>query len=211
MLLAIGVIHVFIGRQGVLVHDWWWWPITPAVCVGAALFIDDLLNWVRHCNATVARCASIFTLALLVTFAGWNLRAMWQWFHDPFVIFGGQTQYTIVELGDAIRLAAPPHHAVALVDYDDEPSLWYYGWRPIAMGIWNADDLEALQTQTEVDLVFRYKQKWSAPPAGLVFPITYSDRLADFRRHLEAHYRQVETPSQLAGKFLIFDLRSPLQ
>jgi len=31
LLLCWALLHVLVGRQGVFVHEWWWWPLTPAV------------------------------------------------------------------------------------------------------------------------------------------------------------------------------------
>src|SRR5690606_9288029 len=45
-----GAIHVIIGKQGVLVHDWWWWPLTPGVCLAAGLMLDAVARWLESPN-----------------------------------------------------------------------------------------------------------------------------------------------------------------
>jgi 4-amino-4-deoxy-L-arabinose transferase-like glycosyltransferase len=68
ILLAWGILHVAIGRQGVFNHEWWWWPLTPGLAVTAALFLDSLIAPTRLRQGYGGHVVSI----ALVIFATWT-------------------------------------------------------------------------------------------------------------------------------------------
>jgi 4-amino-4-deoxy-L-arabinose transferase-like glycosyltransferase len=203
LLLAWALVHVVVGRQGVLNHDWWWWVLTPGLAMAAALNLD------RICRYLESRGAQRWAIyALVVTVGAWCAWTTWTtvaFFYNDRNVRGGM-QYTIVEIGRAIELAAPEGGAVILAENDDEPSMWYYGRRPIKMNVWDAQTLDTRMRDGLAELPFDYSQPWRAAPTGLVFPKQYEPNAASFLDYLKGTYRLRRTTSEIDDKFLIFDL-----
>jgi len=231
LLLAWAFVHVMIGRQGVLNHDWWWWILTPGLCVAAALMLDR--SWQLFEGSAPAASVSplaasqissaddtakpqaarlgtarLVDAAFVLLVGAWCVWTTWTtvgFFYDDRNIRGGM-QYTIVEIGRAIESAAPEGGLVILTENDDEPSMWYYGRRPIKMNVWDPRTLDARMRDGFAELPFDYTQPWHAAATGLVFPKQYEPNAATFLDHLKGTYRLRHTTPEIDDKFYIFDL-----
>ena len=202
ILLAWGVLHVAIARQGVFNHEWWWSPLTPGLAVAAALTIEGAISFVEE--RTWAGAGSITAAVLTVAFATWTIRASYG------ELNGSAHETTTVDLGRAIRAAAPNPNDVALLVWGgDDPQLWFYGDRPLKLNVWSVEDMVARLGSEHSDLVFSYEQPWLPPPArdtGVVFPAEERDVLQKLYDYLRARYRRIALPADLATKFEIFDI-----
>jgi hypothetical protein len=202
LLLVWGALHVLIGRQGVYNHEWWWWPLTPGIAVAAGLLVDRILAVLAvGRRSRLSHAAAAVAIAL---FAAWtSSRALEELFRsrrdDPF---------TTVELGQAIRKAAPDPNDLAMLAWSaDDPELWFYGDRPLRGDIWSVEEFTRRRSGPYADLVFSDLQPWPAPAAGLVFPAVCRSSLGELHAYLVAHYSTVPLPPDIAGKFEVFDLR----
>jgi|GEM_PF-1917720 len=209
LLLAFAVVHVLVGRQGVLVHDWWWWPVTPGLCVAAALGLDLLVQVVAGLWARGRAIGSILAIGAVGAFAIWQARTAVRWYADPHTIYGDNPAYTVVELGQAIHAAAEPNEAVMLAEDDPQPYTWYYADRPLKLGIWTVADLEARRDEPWADLPFGYRQQWTPPARAIVIPRVWLAQVAELDAHLSAHYQPIALPPPLAQKFIAYRLDAP--
>lgn len=215
ILFAWATLHVIVGRQGMVVHDWWWWPVTLAMCIAAALFIDEAIETLTSAGGLRVAVNIAVTLGVLAYVGYYGPIAYRPW-PEP-----GNYSYSIVQLGEAISAAAPPHHAVIVVDADVEPSVWFYGERPIKNNVWSVAAFETALTSKETALPFGYRQKWTPRPAGLVLPtcwrteIVQDPKLPPERKfhnlepHLAARYAQTPLKKPLSDHFVVFDLTKP--
>ena len=202
LLLAWGVLHVLIGRQGVYIHDWWWSPLTPGLVIAAALLLDALVGLLEQ--SVLSRAANPTAAVLILLFALWTtLRSLIEL--GPFQKHG---PFTTIEFGQAIQTAAPnPRDIALLVHSGAVPQLWFYGDRPLRLDVWTIEDLQRRLDDDHVDLAHYFEQSWNATPVGIVFPIKYRQEQADLLAYLQQHYVQVHLSSNLADKFYVFDLR----
>jgi hypothetical protein len=202
LLLAWGVLHVLIGRQGAYNHEWWWWPLTPGIAVASALLVDGILASLERC--TPSRSPQAVATISIGLFAVWTAHnAYGELFRshreDPF---------TTMELGRAIQVAAPEPNDLAMLAWSgDDPEVWFYGDRPLRADIWTVNDFTARRSGAYADLVFGDLQPWPAPATGLVFPTLGRRTLPDLHAYLVARYPQVPLPEDLANKFEVFDVR----
>jgi hypothetical protein len=202
LLLAWGILHVLVGRQGVYVHEWWWSPLTPGLVIAAALFLDSLLRLFERRG--LCRAANPTAIFFILSFALWTAR-------DTFIEFDtAQTRgpFTSIELGQAIQAAAPDPNDIALLVYNYAgPQLWFYGNRPLRLGIWSIEDFQHRLEDDQVDLIYHFEQPWQAVATGIVFPVHLHQERADLVAYLQQRYAQVRLPLHLADKFYVFDLR----
>jgi hypothetical protein len=202
LLLAWGILHVIVGRQGVYIHEWWWSPLTPGLVIAAALFLNALLR--RLERSTLRRAAHPTAACLILLFALWTARG-------ALIELGAlQTRrpFTTIELGQAIQAAAPnPNDIAMLVHGGADPQLWFYGDRPLKLDILSIADFQRRLEDDQVDLVYYFVQPWQAVPTGLVFPVDRRHEQADLLAYLQQHYAQVRLASPLINKFYVFDLR----
>jgi hypothetical protein len=194
ILLGWGLLHVLIGRHGVYEHEWWWSPLTPGIAVSAALAIDSWDTW----------AATRVAAALLVLFAGWTAATAYTELYPA----TRNEAYTTVEMGEAIRAAAPRPNDVALVvGADLSPQWWFYGDRPLRLNIWSIEDFERRLHDDTAEVTYGYEQPCNAAGAGMVLPRVWARDLPDLRAYLEERYASRPLPPNLAGKFEVFDLR----
>jgi hypothetical protein len=203
IVMAWGVLHVAVGREGVFTHRWWWWPLTPGLAVTAALAFEQLLVTTRSWR--VGHAASPAAALLVAGFGAWTVTTAYRELTPP-----ASTTLTTEDLGLAIQAAAPHSNDVALLVWSgSDPQVWFYGDRPVRANIWSVDDLERRLHGDTVDLVFDDAQPWNAPATGLVFPLVFSD-LQQLHAYLMQTYRTVSLPDRLADKFDVFDVRQPI-
>jgi hypothetical protein len=205
LVLAWGLLHVFIGRQGVYNHYWWWWPLTPGIAIAAALLLDKAATAIESSGIS-SRYLNTGIVAFLTLFAAWTVRAeLPGMLHAPDLAFSAQ------DYGRAIRLATPPGRAVILADSDRSVCLWYYADRPILFDVWDADTLDAdLTLPRSAELPWTgYFQPLSNPPAAIVLPAAYARTVPSFVIYLDAHYTPVRLPAPLDSEFIAFDLTTP--
>ena len=214
LLLAWGVLHVLVGRQGVLNHDWWWWPLTPGLVMAAALMMDRVCAAVERGRARLVPRTSAGVAVLLVAFGVVTTRGEFHSLLTPRIFNGGITQYSIVDYGNAIRAAAPPGKAVIIADTEATVSLWYYGDRPLMLALDDTDlwdvpgILRRIDNPERTDLPFDYSEKpWREAPAAFIMPAVYGDQLKQFVADLRATFEPLALPDGLNEKFLAFDLR----
>ncbi len=199
ILLGWAFLHILIGRQGVLVHDWWWWPLTPGVAVAAGLMIDSLFRFIdRRADAELFTASLV---GLLAIFAGWTTWAAFSELDSPARIAQNEWNYSIVEIGKIIRDSAPPNSVVLLAESDQTLSLWYYADRPLRYQIWDLPTLNRRLEDGSSDLCFNLTEQHFGRGAILVLPKAYLGNLASLTEELKSRY-----PSRDAGKFLVFDL-----
>lgn len=206
ILLGWGILHVVIGRLAVYTHEWWWSPLTPGIAVAAALLIDRGLGAAeRRSFSRVANSVAALFITLLAFWTGdTTLRKLYPVKQDG--------PFTPMELGQAIQAAAPnPNDLALIVGGDDHAQLWFYGDRPLRTNIWTIADVERRVNDESAELVFSFDvQPWKAAGAGLVFPRNYRRDFGSLWTYLQQHYPLVPTPTTLAAKFDVFDLRHPL-
>jgi len=200
LLLAWGILHVLVGRQGVYIHEWWWSPLTPGLVIAAALLLDALLR--RLERSALRRAANPTAACLILLFALWTARG-------SFIELGAsQSPFNTIELGQAIQAAAPhPNDIAMLVHGGAEPQLWFYGDRPLRLDVLSIADFQRRLQDDQVDLAYYFEQPWKAVPTGIVFPVDRRYEQADLLAYLQQHYAQVRLASSLVNKFYVFDLR----
>jgi 4-amino-4-deoxy-L-arabinose transferase-like glycosyltransferase len=198
LVMAWAIMHVLIGRQGVYVHEWWWWPLTPAVTMAAGVVLDAF--WPEKMSWNIA---VILFFALL---AGWNYWHVDQEWRHPHQItkVDDPLNYTLAEFGEVIRKAAPPNTAVMLAEHDQSLSFWYYADRPLTQDVWYAQKLEDAIASRQADLPFMgIQQEWTGPVSAYILPRTYDTiSMKPMRDYMTAHYG----PPQEMGKFLVWKL-----
>jgi hypothetical protein len=205
LLLATGLLHVTVSRQAVLVHDWWWWPLTPGLVMAAAL----VMEWVARGLAERGRprLAVASVVVALVPFAAWTTAKTLPDFFDTARANGGVT-YSTVEIGDAIRAAAPAGdgYGAVVVAYNEsyDIPLWYYGDRPLKLAVWDEVTLAQRIDDGVAQLPFWFEQPWPEPAVAYVIPLEFVSSVEGFIATMKERY-----PYREFGKFLIFDLREP--
>ena len=143
ILLAWGVLHVLIGREGVFVHPWWWSPLTPGLAVSAALLTDGTVRAFER--KTSGRFGGVFSAFAAIVFAVWTSTMTAR------KLFPREEQlpFTMPQLGNAIRLAAPnPSDLALLVWSNSEPPLWFYGNRALRANVWSIAELKSAKRTT---------------------------------------------------------------
>ncbi len=203
LILAWAALHILIGRQGVYVHDWWWWPLTPGLAMAAGLLIDAVTSAPAMPRAT-ARQINIALATAYIAFSIWTSTTILPRYFEARYTRGG-VDFTTTDFGEAIRVASPhDRNAPVLIAYNDtyDLPLWYYGDRPLRFDVWDSYTLGKTLADRTNTLPFGYTQtNWSTPPAGFVYPKQFIESAPEFVAYLRKHYPEVQTPH-----FLIFDL-----
>ncbi len=207
--LAWGIVHVFVGRQGVYNHLWWWWPLTPGVAIAAAMLLDSTATAIES-RGYLRRQINIALVAGLILFVAWYTPTTLQAELNP-ERHSTDPTFAADDYGRAIRIATPPGRAVILADTDRSVCLWYYGDRPIIFNVWDPVTLEEQLKPPlkQGELPWIYFQPLAAPPAAIVIPRAYMHMVDEFIRYLDAHYQPVSLPPSLDRQFLAYDLTTP--
>jgi len=202
LLLAWGMLHVLIGRQGVYNHEWWWWPLTPGIACASGLLAESTrLRFERHGSSWIPSAVLIVTVA---AFTAWTTVKEYRELYPP----PQDGEFTTLDLGRAIQAAAPGANDLAMLAWSgQDPELWFYGDRALRTNIWSIDDFKARLSGPDADLAFGYVQPWPARAAGLVLPVSSIGAMPGLHTYLSARYRPVSLPRELAEKFEVFDLR----
>lgn len=207
--LAWGLLHAFIGRQGVYNHLWWWWPLTPGIAIAAALLIDNAAAAGESIGCSLRQINTTIVAGLVLFVAWYTPTTLYAELHPP--QHSTDPPFTAGDYGHAIRLATPPGRAVILADSDRSVCIWYYADRPIIFNVWDANTLnDQLTLPRQAELPWPgYYQPLSAPPAAIVIPEVYARTIPSFIIYLDAHYVPVKLPAPLDKEFLAYDLTSP--
>ncbi|CAN5606967.1 hypothetical protein BH09PLA1_BH09PLA1_15720 [soil metagenome] len=205
ILLVLGwaVLHVVIGRQGVFVHEWWWWPLTPAVAMASGVAIDWMVRRLETRGLPSMIATGLAGLAIAI-FGAVNIRAAVDELQHPFGMSKNPAlDYSVVEMGAAIRAAAPLNQPVMLAEEDNTLSLWFYGDRPIKQKIWTVQAFESQLHDGVADLQFSMSERCSTEPAAMIVPRAYlSEGLKPLTDYLDARYTKSES-----AKFITYRLR----
>ncbi len=203
LMLAWAVVHVVVGRQGVFVHEWWWWPLAPGAVMAAALMLEELLQsqYMRPMRSAIA--ISILAIALLA-FGMVNASVVHAKLSRPSVIVQNDLNYSLPELGDAIRAAAPLNGCVMLAESDETLGLWFYADRPIKRFVWYPEKFEERLSDPWSDLPFGLFQKWTDPPVAMILPKAFVSAVPKLKDYLDGNFPSTETT-----KFISYDLTRP--
>lgn len=208
LLLVWAILHIAVGRQGVLMHAWWWWPLTSGLAMAAGLMLDRLGQMYElPCRGLIDLrpvYSALVLVAALVGFAGWNTRAAFIELSRPATMIGDpRLDYTVDELGQIIRNSTPPNAVVMLTEADQSLGLWYYADRPIRYQVWDPLAFERRLDDGTSDLCFGLTESHRGRAAVLIVPKAYVEMvdLTALVEHVTARY-----PAFDAGKFLVFDL-----
>jgi hypothetical protein len=204
ILLGWAALHIAVGRQGVFVHEWWWWPLTPGVAMAAGLMLERVCQWLESSDFRAPRI-NVGLTTLLVLFAAWHTRQAFLELGQPRGIVPSRpdVDYTIVEVGHIICASARPNEPVMLAENDPTLSLWYYADRPLRTNVWDPYTFEQRLTDGSSELCFRMTERFDARPAAFVFPKAYrAPKMEPLFEYLSARFPLTEHE-----KFYVFDLR----
>jgi hypothetical protein len=203
LLLVWSLVYVLTARTYVMQHDWVWWPLTPALAIAAGLAFAMLSRWIKR--PTLAWSA---TIVLLIGFSAWSIHRSYAGIFSEESIHGSIPQYTLAELGHAIRAAAPAGEPVVAVTHNHfgEPALWYYADRPLKLDVWDPQTLQQRSDDKTADLPYGYTQVCSGPARRVVLPKAHADWVPELHEYLRIRCRAIDPPPDVAEKFLIFEL-----
>lgn len=190
LLAAWAALHVIVGKQGVLNHDWWWWPVTVAFCAGAA-------HLARAARDPIPRGA-IFGLvtAFCAACAATEVAHV-----TSRTYLDSGVPYSVRELGDAIRASTPPGRTALLFQDELQPYVSYYADRPLIQPVWDVTTLQGSLDARYGYLFYTFTQTTPDPPATYVMPKAYVGKAPALVAFLRTRY-----PEREVGKFVTFDL-----
>ncbi|MBC8107875.1 MAG: hypothetical protein H7Z14_14905 [Anaerolineae bacterium] len=202
LLLGWAILHIVIGRQGVFVHEWWWWPLTPAIAMAGGVAIDWILKQPESRGAD-RRIATSVAVVMICIFGIHNIRAAVAELRHPYGMSKDPAlDYSVTEMGAAIRAAAPLGEAVMLAEDDKTLSLWFYGDRAIKQKIWSVDTFESRLHDGVADLQFDLTEQCPTAPAAMIVPKAYlSEGLKPLTDYLDSRYPKTES-----AKFITYAL-----
>jgi hypothetical protein len=204
LLLAWAVTYAVIASKALYDHEWAWMPFTPGLAIATALATDWLL--VEAERLRVARIAA-WSVALLIMFFAIST---WRSTSARLNPTNGHARYTPMDMGRAIRAAAPDRDNVALIVGGEEANaqLWFYGDRALRTRVWSVQDFEDRLRDQTVDLPYYFEeQPWDGPATGIVFPRDAARKFTTLHAFLKQRYRLTSLPPGLEQQFEVFDLR----
>jgi len=204
LLLAWAVTYAVIASKALYDHEWAWMPFTPGLAIATALAIEWLL--VAAEQLRVARIATWSVAVLITLFA----ISTWRSTSARLNPRNERARYTPMDMGLAIRAAAPDRDNVALIvgGEDANAQLWFYGDRALRTKVWSVQDFEDRLLDQTVDLPYYFEeQPWDGRATGIVFPREAAGRFTTLRALLKQRYRLTSLPPALKQHFEVFDLR----
>jgi 4-amino-4-deoxy-L-arabinose transferase-like glycosyltransferase len=199
LLLAWGILHALVGRQGVYQHEWWWWPITPGIVIAAALAIDGIIMRVKQ-----QRIVAVAIVALLIVFAIFNTRAAIALLNQSITmsLLDPKLDYSAQELGQLIRENSSPDQAVMLAESDESLTLWYYADRALVRWIWTPAKFQSRLDDDTVFLPFDIHETWRSRRAAMIIPKAYIPH----GLQLLVDYLDTKYPHRDTAAFIIYVL-----
>ena len=183
LLIAWGVMCIVIGNTAAYSHEFVWIFLTPGIAVSTALLIE----WLFHVTEQhrVAPVTGISVALGVALFAAWTASTTFSRLYPT----TPPAPFTPVEMGQAIKAAAPGPGDLALVvggDGGPGSQLWFYGDRALRVNVWSISEVEDQVRQNWANLVYDFDvQPWDAAAAGIVFPRWWDECCGDVRVYLE--------------------------
>ena len=202
LLLAWGVACIVIGNKAAYTHEFVWMFLTPGIAVSTALLIEWLFQVTAPYRvAPVARFSVALGVALFASWTGYTT-------FGRLYPMTPAAPFTPIEMGMAIRAAAPDPGDLALVvggDGGPGSQLWFYGDRALRVNVWSIPEVQKRLEEDWADLVYNFDvQPWDATAAGIVFPRWWDGCCGNVRVYLEGRYPRVRLPPALSEKFVVF-------
>lgn len=181
-----GVMHVVVGRQAGLNHQWWLWPMTLTLAVEAGVLVLMLgrVSSGPLRNAVVGVVTVGLCTWWTVTEVRHSLSREW--------LDSGCPQYSMVDLRNFVQAHVPEGEAVVLYEDDMQPYLVYNMNRPVIQRVYDPQELERRIREGRGDLFYNFDQKLERPPVAFVIPKAYLEKGADMVEWLSKRYSRVE-------------------
>ena len=195
LLWSAAVLHLVVGRQGVL-QVWWAVLVTAPLALTAALAIDRLIRHVsertQHASSWVFAALAVF-VACAIPIARVEMK---EW--APADRLG----YELHELGAVIRSVSSPTQGVLTSDYFSEPALWFYARRQIRTKVVHQEHLDAFLQAGWYELPSGYVQPTGPPPTWMVMAPSHRDEFMPLARELDRRF-----PRRDVNGFSVYQLR----
>jgi hypothetical protein len=203
LLLAWGTLCLLLGSDAAYDHSWMWLVLTPGVAVSTALLIEGWFHATERSRFAPVMSLSVSLIAVM--FASWTGYTTFKRLYPTIQA----VPFSPMEMGEAIRVAAPDSSDLALVFGGEDVSgaqLWFYGDRALRVNnIWSIQDVEEHLREDTADLIFDFNvQPWKATATGIVFPRMWDHDYGQVRAFLEERYPAVSLPPALSDKFDVF-------
>lgn len=197
LLLAVtAALHALVGRQAAYNHDWWWWPVGTALVLAAGA----ATLWLHRPGRTAAAAAALALATLPWSWSEYRL------LHSREYLTGAETNYTLVELGEAVRRHTPLNRTALLFQDDPQPYVFYHVQRPVIQRVWDVAAFESALAARHAELFYSFQQTLTEAqrPATLVVPAVYAAQAKHLLAYVRGRYREVTD-----GPFLVFLLDNP--
>jgi hypothetical protein len=204
LLLVWALTYAVIASKALYDHEWAWMPLTPGLAISTALAIDRLIDEAERLRAGRIVAWGVALLITLFAVSTWRSTSARL---NP---TNGRAPYTPIDMGVAIRAAAPDRDNVALLvgGAGADAQLWFYGDRALRTRVWSVQDFEDRFQDLTVDLPYYFdEQPWKGPATGIVFPRDAALEFSALRAFLRNRHRLTSLPPALEQHFEVFDLR----
>ena len=195
LLWSAAVLHVLVGRSGIL-QAWWAVLLTPPLALTAALALDRL---VRRMAERGSRASWLLSAALAV-FAACAIPAarveMKAWARSD------RIGYEIYELGAVVRAISAPAEGVLTSDYFSDSPLWFYADRQIRTKVVDPAHLEGFLQAGPYELSSGYVQPTGPPPTWMVMAPSHRYEFMALAEELDARF-----PRRYVNGFSVYQLR----